>query len=53
MWWSFYVPEHCQAKIPYFVKTAYHDYFGVKLGDQDNPFTPYINCKNYEEEIEE
>ena len=34
-----------QAKITDFVRKAYHDYFGDKLGDQDKPFAPYICCK--------
>ena len=38
------LPNH-QAKIINFVKKAYHDYFGVKLGDQDKPFAPHICCK--------
>ena len=25
-----------------FVKNAYRDYFGVKLGDQDKPFVPHV-----------
>ena len=29
-----------QAKITDFVKTAYRDYFGVKLADQDEQFAP-------------
>ena len=29
-----------QAKVTDFVKKAYHDYFGVKLGDQYKSFTP-------------
>ena len=35
----------CQTKITDFVKKAYHDYFGVKLGDQLKPFTPYARSK--------
>ena len=34
-----------QAKIPDFVKKAYHDYCGVKLGDQGKPFAPNVYCK--------
>ena len=34
-----------QVKITDFVKKAYRDYFGVKLGDQDKPFTPHICSK--------
>ena len=34
-----------QAKITDFLKKVYHDYFGVKLGDQDKPFAPHICCK--------
>ena len=34
-----------QAKITDFVKKAYHNYFGVKLGNQDKPFAPHICCK--------
>ena len=37
------LPTH-QAKITDFMKKAYHNYFGVKLGDQDKPFTPHICC---------
>ena len=28
-----------QAKITDFLKKTYRDYFGVKLGDEDKPFT--------------
>ena len=35
---------NCLAKITDFVKKAYHYYFGVKLGDQDKPFTPHVCC---------
>ena len=38
------LPNH-QAKINNFVKKAHCNYFGVKLGDQDKPFTPHICCK--------
>ena len=33
-----------QAKIPDFVKKAYRDDLGVKLGDQDKPFAPLEFC---------
>ena len=39
------VLPNCQGKIIDFVKKAYHDYFGVKLGDQDKPFTLHICYK--------
>lgn len=26
------------------IKTAYHHYFGVKVGDQDKPWAPHICC---------
>ena len=35
----------CQAKITDLVKKAYRDYFGVKLGDQNKPFSPDRCCK--------
>ena len=34
-----------QAKITDFLKKAYRDYLGVKLGDQDKSFTPHVCCK--------
>ena len=34
-----------QAKITDFVKKACHNYFGVKLRDQDKPFAPHVCCK--------
>ena len=34
-----------QSPITNFVKKSYHDYFGVKLGDQDKSFAPHICCK--------
>ena len=34
-----------QAKITWFVKNAYHAYFGLKLGDQDKAFAPHMCCK--------
>ena len=42
------LPNH-QTKITDLVKKAYHDYFGVKLGDQGKPFAPHIFCKTCEE----
>ena len=39
------VLTHCQPKITDFVKKAYRDYFGVKLGDQNKPFAPHVCCK--------
>ena len=29
-----------------FMKKAYRDYFGVKLGDHDKPFTPTFAVKH-------
>ena len=40
-----------QAKITDFVKMAYQTYFGVKLGDQDKPFAPYICYKTFIESL--
>ena len=42
---------NCQAKITDFVKKAYRDYFGVKLGDQDKPFAPHVCCKTRVENL--
>jgi len=28
-----------------FIKHAYHSYFGMKLGDQDNVWAPHVVCK--------
>ena len=44
------LPKH-QAKITDFVKKAYFDYFGVKLGDQDKPFAPCICFKTCVENL--
>ena len=41
------VLPNCPAKITNFVKKVYRDYFGVKVGDQDKPFAPYVCCKTY------
>ena len=38
-----------RAKIIDFVKKVYRDYFGVKLGDQNKPFTTNIWCKTCKE----
>ena len=35
-----------QAKITNIVKKAYHDYFGVTLGDQDNYSLPTFAVKH-------
>ena len=43
------VLPNCQTKITDFVKKAYHDYFGVKLGDKDKTFTPHVCCKTCED----
>ena len=40
-----------QAKIIDFVKKTYRNYFGVKLGDQNKPFTPYVCCKTCVENL--
>ena len=40
-----------QAKITGFVKKAYHNYFGVKIGDKDKPFAPSVCCKIYVENL--
>ena len=40
-----------QAKITDFEKKAYHDYFGVKLEDQDKLFAPHVCCKKYAENL--
>ena len=40
-----------QAKITDFVTNAYRDYFEVKLGEQDKPFTPQICCKTCVENL--
>ena len=39
------------AKITDFVKKAYHDYFGVKLGDQDKPYALHVSCKTCVENL--
>ena len=44
------LPNH-QAKIADFVKKAYCNYFGVKLGDRDKPFTPHVCCKTCVENL--
>ena len=40
-----------QAKVTDFVKKVYCNYFEVKLGDQDKPFTPHICCKTCVENL--
>lgn len=42
---------NCQAKITNFVKRRYHDYFGSKIGDQDEPFAPHVCCKTCVENL--
>ena len=39
------------AKITDFVKSAYHAYSRVKLGDQDKSFVPLVSCKTYVENL--
>ena len=34
-----------QAKITDFVRKVYHDYFGIKLGDQYKSFAPHVCYK--------
>ena len=34
-----------------FVKKAYHDYLGVKQGNQDKPFVPHVCCKTCVENL--
>ncbi len=38
------VLPNCQVKTTDFVKNAYRNYFGVKLGDIAKPFAPHICC---------
>ena len=45
------VPPNRQAKITDFVKKAHHDYFGVKLGNRDKPFTPRVCRKTCVENL--
>ena len=40
-----------QVKPTDFVKKAYRDCFGVKWGDQDEPFTPNVCCKTCAENL--
>ena len=47
------VLPNLQAKITDFMKKAYSDHFGVKLGDQDKPFTSHICCKIYVENLKD
>lgn len=42
---------HRKLPINQFVKLAYHQYFGVKLGDQEKPFAPHICCKTCVESL--
>ena len=46
------LPNH-RAKINDFVKKAYRDYFGMKLGDQDKPFAPHICWKTCAEDLKD
>ena len=39
------------AKISDFLKKAYLDYFGSKLGDQDKQFAPHVSCKTCGEKL--
>ena len=39
------------AKITGFVKKAYHDYFGVKLGDQDKPIALHVSYQTCVENL--
>ena len=45
------VLPHNQEKITTFVKKSYHDYFGVKLGNQDRPFASHVFCKTCVEDF--
>ena len=45
-----FLPD-CQPKITDFVKKANQAYFGVKLGDQDKPFTSHICYKTCVENL--
>ena len=40
-----YTQKASRKPISEFVKRAYVGYFGVKLGDQDEPWAPHIVCK--------
>ena len=42
-----------QAKIPKFVKKAYHDYFRITLGDQDKQFAPNVCCRTCVENLKD
>ena len=45
------VLPNCQARIPDFVKKAYWDYLGVKLGDQNESFALHVCCKTCMENL--
>ena len=45
------VLPNCQTKATDFVKKPYHDYFGVKIGDQDKTFTPLVSHKTCVENL--
>ena len=48
------LPNH-QVKITDSVKSAYRNYFGVKVivicSDQDKPLAPHVYCKTYVENL--
>ena len=50
IWGNVVFPKY-QAKNTDFVKKAYHDYFGVKVGDQDKTFALQVYSKTYVENL--
>ena len=42
-----------RVKITQFVRKAYLSYFGVRLGDQDKPWAPYLACRSCVEHLRE
>ncbi|XP_003367295.1 conserved hypothetical protein [Trichinella spiralis] len=42
-----FVVKSKRHKIADFVKKAYFEYFGIKLGDQDKSWAKHINCHTF------
>ena len=46
-----YILKEHKRSITDFVRKVYRAYFGVKLGDQDNPWAPHVVCKSCVEHL--
>ena len=48
---GFFAARKQRTNISDFVKKAYHAYFGIKVGDQDQSWAPHLVCRSCVENL--